>query len=277
MKEIDIFTFISSNSSAYAELMKKSMETFRSGEYKLNWKCIESANAERLPVGFDCIDKGPDVGHGSINHGLAMNLALKHVKSDNVIFVDADIVITFKDWDKLLMKRFNHVDCFGFDYGNKGPRYTNFPVVFFFCFKKEIMKKVDLDFRPKITKGGESPFRFEIKDPKQAKLLGKKIGSQIKCDTGWQLPLIIKGAGFKSEVVNRFTGKQYNGLLPFRDEKQRKFCAQKPEHMAEWHYRGDLFGSHKQASRNMPLDGKWGSTWRERINLYTMKKYGVKL
>ncbi len=48
-------------------------------------------------------------------------------------------------------------------------------------------------------------------------------------------------------------------------------------HMTEWHYKGDLFITHRQASRNIPLDSPRGKIWKERINIYMQSEYGVTL
>ena len=46
--------------------------------------------------------------------------------------------------------------------------------------------------------------------------------------------------------------------------------------MAEWHYEGKLFGTHKQAGTNHSLTkSNWGRAWKNRIDLYTQEKYDI--
>jgi hypothetical protein len=112
---------------------------------------------------------------------------------------------------------------------------------------------------------------------KEAEDFNRKVGDQMKCDTGWKLPLLIRSKGHTGKSMPHVLGKSKRSQLPFTSDEQRKTCLKKPEHMTEWHYGDKLFGTHKQASRNHPLTGDWGKIWVSRINAYTQKEYGVTL
>ena len=265
--KIDLFTFLSSNSADYAEFLKYTCNTFISHKHEINWKCIKSVGFDRVPKGYKLVGETGDMKHNSMSHAIALNSAQNYIDSDYVIFIDADMAILHKNWDDIIINELDKYDCFGGSYGHR-LKYKNFPTVYLFCFRSYILNKIKLDFRPKLEKGIESPCRYKIVNPKEAKFFGKKVGSDLKCDTGWRLPLIIKGAGFSSNYMPMVTMTSKNSQLPFENNKHKKICMEHPSHMAEWHYKKKLFATHKQASRNHPINNTWGKAWKRRIDLY---------
>ena len=271
MKEIDFITFVSKNSSDYAEFLQKTCNIFKSDDTKINWKCLKSNDDERLPKGYEHVKTVEnDIHHSSLNHSMLLNESLNHIQSDYAIIADADIAILYQDWDKLVMDKLDSgLGCFGFSYHDDGPRYKDFPIVFFFCLRKDMLKDVELDFRPKVEKNKESVCRSVIRDRQNAMYFNRPVGYQIKCDTGWQLPLQIRSKGYEGEGIKCVRVNEKGIKLPFRSKKQKKFCLTKPTHMAEWHYDDKLFGTHKQACRSHNLyKSDWGRTWKDRIELY---------
>ncbi len=264
---IDFVTFIGPNSADYADYLKHTCEIFLSGKHKINWNCIESVGAEKLPKGYRCVAKAKNTGHNSLNHGTAMNLALKYIESEYVVFIDADMAIVYKDWDDVIVNELNHNDCFGVSYGHS-VKYKNFPTVYLFAFRSYILDKAKLDFRPKVEKGKDAPVRYRV-NKKEAKTFNLKPGGYIKCDTGWQLPLQVKGAGFnKSVSMPMVLATSKKAQLPYKNAKHKKLCMQKPGHMYEWHYKNKVFTTHKQACRVHPLNEIWGNAWKRKIDLY---------
>jgi len=266
MNSIDVFTFITRNSSKYAEFLKYTCEHYASGAVKINWKCIESVGVDALPNGFECVARAGDAGHNSMNHAIAMNLAQKYIESDYVVFVDADVAILYNNWDKVIIDRLSYDDCFGGGYAN-GIKYRNFPTVYLFAFRKSILDKVVLDFSPKISDGIESPVRIALSKD-EAGYYGMNAGEVIKCDTGWRLPKILKSAGFTGGTMPMVKMKSGKRILPFVDKHNKEICMKNPTHMCEWHYKNKLFATHKQASRNHPIDGEFGKAWKERVEAY---------
>ncbi len=264
--KIDFITFLTRYSADYAEFLKYTCEKFLSGKHEINWKCIESVGTEKLPDGYKCVVKAGPAGHNSMNHAVALNLAQKYVEHDYVVFIDADMAILHQDWDDIIVNELNNYDCFGVSYGH-GSKYANFPTVYLIAFRSHILDKVELDFSPKLTEGKDSPIKYKV-NKEEAKFFDMKPGSTIKCDTGWSIPLTIKGAGFSSNSMPMIFMGSEKSQLPFRDAKHKKICMQNPSHMCEWHYNGKLFATHKQASRNHPIDSGWGLAWKERIELY---------
>ena len=165
------------------------------------------------------------------------------------------------------IKELNQNDCFGVADGH-AMKYRNYPSIYIFCFRSYILDKIKLDFRPKIDpKRGESPVRMKLRN--EAKYFNMNPGQLLKCDTGWQLPLLIRKAGFnKYKAMPTVMMKSKKAQLPFEDQAHRKLCMQKPGHMYEWHYNGKVFATHKQACRVHPLNEIWGGAWKKRIDLY---------
>ena len=269
--DIDFFTFIGPNSADYADYLKYTCDIFLSGKHNINWKCIESVGSERLPQGYTCVAKAGNTGHNSMNHGVALNLALDYIESEYVVFVDADMAVVHQNWDDILVKELNRNDCFGVGYNDK-IKYKNFPTVYFFGFRSYVSEKVKLDFTPDVKPGVDKPVR-RIITKTEAKMFGLKAGSIIKCDTGWKLPLIVRGDGFnKIKTMPMIMMTSKNAQLPFENKQHKQLCMKKPAHMYEWHYNDKVFTTHKQASRTQPIDGTWGDAWKRRIDLYIKGK-----
>jgi hypothetical protein len=264
---IEIITFITRYSADYAEFLKVTCERYQSGKHTLRWRCVESVGAERLPEGYEFICKTHEAYHSSMNHAIALNATDEYIESDYVIYIDADMAILYPCWDDVIVKELNENDCFGGSYGH-GNKYQNFPTVYLFAFRSYILDHVCLNFEPKLVPGKESVYRHTIQTEEEAECFGLNIGQTIKCDTGWYLPAIIKRAGYKASSMPMVLMTSSKSLLPFESGEQKQFCLQKPTHMCEWHYNGKLFATHKQASRNHPINEGWGAIWKRRVELY---------
>jgi glycosyltransferase involved in cell wall biosynthesis len=269
--DIDFITYLGPNAKAYAEYLKYTAELFASGKHTIHFKCMESVGADGIPEGYQYLGKSKDVGHNSLNHGTAVNESLKFIEHDYVVIIDADIGIVYQDWDDIVVKELNENDCFGVADGHP-KKYKNYPSIYIFCFRSYILDKVELDFRPEISrKRGESPARKLLGE--EAKYFNMKPGDILKCDTGWQLPLLIRKAGFeKFKAMPTVMMKSKKAQLPFEDSSHKKLCMKKAPHMYEWHYNGKVFATHKQACRVHPINGTWGNAWKRRIDLYIKRE-----
>ena len=266
MSKLEIFTFLTSNSKKYAEYLKKKMDKYCSGDHELIYKCVESIGCDGIPDGWACVDSAKeDEGHNCNNHAYAMKLAQKHIESDFVVFCDADIVILYPGWDNIVIQELNNVDCTGFAYHENELNYQKFPNVMFFAFRKTALP---LDFYPRIKKNSESPRRIMIDNTDTSRIYDKPVGATLKCDTGFNLPAQIKLRGLKWTYFKKIYMTDPESKLPFIDDAHRAFCMKKKTHHAEWHLNGCVFGSHKQASRNHPIDGEYGQSWVKRIEMY---------
>ena len=248
------------------------MDRFASGENDLVYKCVQHFDHKEVPEGWNVICTSKDRGQNSLNHAEAIHQSFPYIKSDIAVFVDVDMAVLYQDWDKVVVKNVMQHGFFGTAWGHdEKDKYQDFPNVFFFCTKKEMIDRGILDFFPKVLVGTEKVAKKTIDNPVTAEAMGVRLGTVVKCDTGWSLPVLPKQYGYGSEVMPRVIFGQ-GTQLPYANSKQKKKCKQKPSHMAEWHYNGKLFITHKQASRNHPLNGEWGSIWKSRIETYLGEK-----
>ncbi|MFW9871688.1 MAG: glycosyltransferase family A protein [Candidatus Thorarchaeota archaeon] len=270
--KLDIFTFIAGDIADYAEFLKFTSERMSSGEHDLTWKCIESLNVSRLPNGFKCVGKsGGKNEHNSMKHAIAMHKALKHIENDFVLFIDADIAIVYKNWDKVIINNLKKYHCFGGAYPTgkdkiTNSRYRNFPRVNFFAFRKDILKKVKLDFTPFKDKP-RTVFRTKV-SKKESKIVGLKEGSLFSHDVGWRLPFIFKQNNLSYNFMPCYLISSKHRKLLFLDKKNKNICLKNDRTMEEFHYKNKLFALHKKWSRHHKLNDKFGLAWKKRIELY---------
>ena len=267
--KIDLFTFLSKNSADYAEFLKYTCEMFLSGKHKINWKCIESVGCDRIPDGYKLVAKSKDVGQASMNHAEALHLAQNYIESEYVIFIDTDVAILYKNWDQVIVNELDKHDCFGGAFVNRLKKYRNFPAVYLFCFRSNILNKVKLDFRPKLREKNKLKNDSHKLNKEEAYYCNMEPGKYIHCDTGWLLPFIIRKAGLTYSVMDAVPILSEHIQLSFENKQQKKICVQKPKHMSEWHYKGKLFGTHKHASTCDAIDSERGNAWKSRIEVFT--------
>ena len=283
MINIDFFTFIYGDTYTYAEYLRQICETFSSHEIQINYKCIESVRASKIPYGYTFVGKtGENSYGGSARHSMALKESLNHITSKYVILADADIAITYKDWDKIVVEKLDSgLFCFGFSYHRKNGRYLNFPNIFFFCFRSDMIDNMDLDFSPKmINKNIDGKIvpkvDTELIDTKEkSDIYGYSVGSHLMCDTGWKLPMIIRSKGLTGEALPCFRCNSKSQLLPYTDKDQKKMCYKKPRHMHEYHYNGSVFGTHLKRGAETSIGDGYGKIWRERISLYVKNQYNI--
>lgn len=276
MAQIDVICPITRNSAPYAEYFRRIAELMKSKKHTLKWRYVESVGANGLPANFEKAGKTGEFGQNSLNHAMALHRAMKVASSPYVIFADADIVITYKNWDDVVVKTLDKGnDCFGFAWGkDENRRYHNFPNVLFFAFKKELLQKVELDFRPKVR--GEKVQKHAI-NKEEARFMNRRTKDIVKCDTGWLLPVTLGRANCNGIPIPMVRGGSKKSKMPFRNTKQRSIFKERPTHMTEYHWEEDLFGSHLQASRNIPFNSTYSKVWRQRIHDYVLKKNGISL
>jgi len=272
MSDIDIITCLANGSYGYARKMRASLLATQSGQHRFHWKAVTS-NTEEVTSDFDIVASEGDYHHPSLSHAMALNEAVKHVTSEYAVIVDCDIAVLLPNWDEYMLKELNNgFSCFGWANGDNEPKFHNFPSVYFFGFRKDMLDKVTLDFRPELVEGQLPVLRRPVETDEESSLLGIRKGTQLKCDTGWRLPLDIKGAGLRGLGLQKVLGGSRDSKLPFLSDEQRSFCRRNPALMAEWHYGGELFGTHLLESRNYPVHSKTAAVWFSRINQYLKQK-----
>ena len=274
---IEIYTFLSRNSADYADIFRTSCEALKSGTHTIKYKCIRTIGnpqmpeAERIPDGWEHMaDIEVNNASNSYCHADGMHKAIELLSDTfvkDIIFVDADTVILYQDWDKVITTELNKFDIFGW-------AKTSYPSVFFFAFRRDILSNISMDFFPVVGENGETPIKKQIKTEKESKEFGIPIWGSVKCDTGWRIPQLAYRASLRvNATMKRVYGKDRRRQLTMPEE-YKDIYKSNPEHMAEYHWNGQIYGSHRQASRNCPMDSEQGKAWKARINEYLNRVYG---
>jgi hypothetical protein len=265
----DLFTFINGDGADYAEYLKQISEKKLSGKHKINWKFVESLNVTRFPDGFECVGQAGGEGeHNAMKHALAIHEALNHIESDYILLTDVDVAIVYDGWDDVIIKKLNQYDCFGGAYAEGKSkyvktRYKEFPKANFFAFRRDVLDKVELDFRPFYGK----KFKGQVKKA-HAKIFNLKERSKFTFDIGWRLPLIFKKNELTFDYMPCYFQMSKLCQLPYSNIWHKHFCRKRAITMEEWHYNGKLFATHKKYARHDKLDSMLGLAWKERVDLY---------
>ena len=89
---------------------------------------------------------------GSIAHGIAVNDLIEKIDTKYGVILDADCTFLYKNWDETLINEINNdypiIGTQGSD-NLEASRPIDFPVLFGIFFNVDILKKLNIDFRPK--------------------------------------------------------------------------------------------------------------------------------
>jgi hypothetical protein len=242
--EIDFFTCLGRNSLRYANLIKEIDGKLASSNANIKWKAIESMGCDGYPDGYEMVDKMvEDSKQSSMNHGKTLNLIKTHIEREYVIISDCDLVILYKEWDKVVEQNLRDVDLFGLSYHDGDNRYNGKPSIFFLCFKSSLFDKFGgIDFRPIVRNGKVDSKKLISKD--EALLYGKKIGQIVNMETGDGILTYIRNNHLQYKCLSCvYQGSKESKLkIPMHGLHKAS--------MAEWHYNNELFAIHRKNSRN---------------------------
>jgi len=274
MADIDFFTFIVKSSPPFAEFLRQTGEMTKSGEHNIHWKCVLSDGFKETPKGFECIAKHEKTSPcPSARHAHAIHEAIQKATNDYIIISDADIAITYKNWDKKIIRILDEGhSCFGSPNSSNEHGEQDFPNVPFFVFKKEILQKVNLDFRPILDKRN---IIIRVKAEKE-KMMGRGIGDLVFFETGCKLSSEFERAGLKSkclcmEAIHQDSKKIQ---LPPMTLKQkinyinikRNYKRIHHNRLIEYHHNGKLFLTHLGNSHSIYIMPQ--QIWKEKIENY---------
>jgi hypothetical protein len=266
---MQVFTFLTKNSADYAEFLLASMKRNQvmSG---VKYCCIKSFECDRIPNGWDYVADVSDVSGELVNsarHALAMHKAMEHFASDEIVYVDADIYIFYKGWDKVVHSQLQKHGVFGFESNTK--RTGGFPTVYFFAFQRVVGKYLHFGVETEINRRGALAVRrFKIETYRQTEMYGMPIGAQVKCDTGWKLRSDCVCNGFSWNTIPHISALSDFRQMPITCQDDADILNLYPGHQDEWHWEGKLFGTHKQASRSHGFETPEALSWRRRIKAY---------
>ena len=274
MADIDFFTFIVQSSPLFADFLRKTGELTKSKKHNIHWKCVLSNGAKEIPNGFKCVAESKSKStNPSMRHADAIHDAIQKATNDYIIIADCDISIIYKNWDEEIIRILDKgYSCFGSPNSSNKYGEQDFPNVPFFAFKKEIINKVKINFKPILNKKN---ILVRVKSGKE-KIKGRGIGELVFFETGCQLSSEFKKVGLKSkclcmEVVRPGSKKIQ---LPLLNLKQKiKYIGQKYKykrlyhnHLIEYHHNKKLFLIHIGNSHNKNFISQ--QTWKEKIEKY---------
>jgi len=275
MANIDLFVCIYNAASDYAEFTKNISSKLLSNKHNINWKCITCGKLKRLPRGYEHVGSIFGGNFSSMRHGIALNKASKLSKEKYVIMLDSDLVLLYKDWDDIVIKNLDSgFAAFGVGTPFQVRRSQSFPFIYFFCYRKDILDKFKLDFRPKGTKSGNL-IRGIVKTSRERDVLGLPFGSKYRWETSSRIPFLFYDNNLKGKAISCVLGDSDKVKLPFLDKKSKERYFEMltkskmtKEYMEEWHYEGSLFATHLRGSIHYSFNDEYVQHWVRRINLY---------
>lgn len=122
--------------------------------------------------------------HGSDAHGDALNELVSKIDTPFGVIMDSDAIFLCKNWDQILINKINtSIPIFGSQADVLGPKPKDFPLMFAVMFKTDILKDLQIDFRPRDLS------KFE--------------------DTGWELRDKFLSKGLQGGLLYDFNTRLY--------------------------------------------------------------------
>lgn len=207
MAKIQVFSVLGKNGVIFADFLRRNMAILSSGDHELEFNCFMSSKT-KPPKGWHALEYILKQEHTSLNHTTGMNRALDYIDGDYVIFADTDIAMLAPNWDQYLIGAIDKhgVDIMGVGYWDNPRGYQGFPVVTFFMAKSLSHLRAQPDMRPNLVeysnKHGVGAKTIKIRTQQESFIYGKRIGSRIMQDSGWNLPYAYKMAGLRGAVFS---------------------------------------------------------------------------
>jgi len=162
---------------------------------------------------------------GSMAHGIALNDLIQKIDTKYGTILDADCTFLHKNWDDILIKDINEeypIIGTQASVGSKKPQ--DFPLMFALFFYNEIMKKLQINFRP------------------------KKISNFL--DTGQELRKKFLKNGYKGKLLLMKSTRNYK-LGPFREVICAEYYLKGINKIFATHFgRGSTLGANKYLRTN---------------------------
>ncbi len=288
MANIDLFICITSKTAKYAELTKEISSKLLSRKHNINWKYVISGVAKSIPKGYEYVSTADSKKElpPSCNHGVALNEVFKSTKEKYVIMLDTDFIFLIKEWDDIIVKNLDiGYAAFGADSPSHLNRSHNFPFIYCFCYRSDLLRGIELDFRPKIAKNKRGNLVVKlgaVKTQRESDITGLSLGKSFRWETSSRIPFSFYDNNLKSKVVKIVLGDSHHVKLPFLKLKKKKkylkslkISKANSERMAEWHYKGKLFGSHLRLSIYCGLNNKISCYWVKRMRSYLKSEYDL--
>ena len=253
MKTFDVFTVVHGRSYDICALLVKSLLMFNA-ESSINLYCITNVGSKKTPLGWNRI--GETKAEENLRLSDGYNIGLKSMKSEYVVFCHSDVIMLYKNWDKVIVELLEDNKMAGVPYFNG--LWPSIPGPVFCCAKQDIWRELNISFHPKIIRKGILT-RPILKN--ESIIFGMDEGKMIKFDVGYEIPNRLHELGYPSYA---FRGSQTH---KFFKEKERYEVSKGRKDITEWQFNNKLFLAHYQAVRDKRTIGM-RKEWTKRIQLF---------
>lgn len=267
---IDCILVLGPNGAEYAQRLRRNLLSLASGRHTIRWRCIlvEGGSA---PDGFETVGQPvPFAVNASVTHAHGLNQIADIAEGDAVLFSDADVAVTYPDWDAVMLRRMTgRVAAFGTSHFEHLGCYRNFPCPIFMMMRTRVLKTVRPDFMPGVSSSGEIIDQV-VNDPQLAAWWGVPVGHTLHQETSVQFPIAMQRAGYEGVSLPLVLHRDDHSAMG--DEKSRvRLAGGKGLRMSEYHLDGKMFCTHLLGSRDEDPDGKKAADWAYRVGLYLNK------
>lgn len=255
MATLDVIFALGPNSEPFVRLALQLMTHLESGLHEVRYKGIQGGSNVSVP-GIDVVAKiERQPGPGDMTHAAVLDEMMNHVESDYTLITDSDVAVLRQDWDDVCIRELvNDVAAIGFKIPDR--RCVTFPCVRFCMFDSQKLIECQPEFTPVLT-GGARSHPVTGGAGKYAKHLG--IGTVYK-DTGWKMPVPFHENGYRGLVMPFIRLSSDKVTIPALDDAQRKRMKGRILGHEEYHWKGELFATHKgQVRRGFKINGLWES------------------
>jgi len=187
-------------------------------------------------------------------HGNALNILFQNMTHSIGGFIDCDVAILEKQWDKLLLRLFSKKTVIiGSSYWQKN-KYSKFPNVIFCLFKTQIIKECGINFEP--------ANKYIVEDDK-TDIYSRPVGYELLLDTGYELPLKLKSNGYNGYCLSAIRSFDAAAIIKARKHKKAG---------EEYHLNKVPVCTHFRQSSNLSFDNRLTLEWRRNVKMYLRKK-----
>lgn len=162
----------------------------------LNLNTKNSNHPNKITL-LDTVNHLPEA---SSSHMQSLTKALNYLETQpppKVLIIDADIAFLHHGWDTLMESLLTPTNIMvGTAYPTKAEKkYQNFPTLYVALIDFPKFQELNINLMPDIDQGTHVR-RIKVNTPKLQKYFGVPIGSTIKYDSGYQIPVKLKDANF---------------------------------------------------------------------------------
>jgi len=187
----------------------------------------------------------------SFGHASCVQSIFENMSEEYGMLIDCDVAILKKNWDQILIAQLDKNNVIiGSEYD--GNKYMKFPNIVFCMFKTRILSNLNISFMPA---GKNKTINNDI----ESDIFGREVGDTIFLDTGWELPVKVKKAGY--------AGIPMNLESPRKDIENCIFM--KPgDRGEEYHLSGEPICTHVGRSFTRSFNDPIVVRWKKRVNDY---------